>query len=320
MPVQRTPGARTPRTAGTATPQETAGGTSSPRPYPPVPGVRHHHVTVDGVRLHYAEAGDPGAPPVLLVHGFPQHWYTWRHLLPGLAGEYRLICLDMPGFGWSQASSGGYGTDRRAADLVAVLDALGLERVRLLAHDWGAWAGFLACARSPERFSHFLALNMVHPWPTRRNTLRHAWRFWYTVLLEWPPLGRQVLRRWPAFTRYLLRRGVADRAAWRAGEIEEFATAARQPHSARAGEGIHRAFVAHDIAALRRKEFHSLRLTVPTVILAGERDVVIPPGLLAGGELFADALAVEVLPGCGHCPQHERPELVVAAARRLFAS
>ncbi|MDJ0341892.1 alpha/beta fold hydrolase [Streptomyces sp. H10-C2] len=281
--------------------------------------MRHHQVTVDGVQLHYAEAGDPDAPPILLVHGFPQHWYTWRHVLPGLSGDYRLICLDMPGFGWSQESPDGYSTDRRAADLVAVLDALGLARVRLLAHDWGAWAGFLACARSPERFSHFLAVNMVHPWPTRRNTLRHAWRFWYTVLLEWPPLGRRVLRHWPAFTRYLLRRGVTDAATWQEGEIEEFATAAREPRSALAGERIHRAFVAHDIAALRHKEFHALRLTVPTLILAGERDVVIPPPLLEGGGAFADALSVEVVPGAGHFLQHERPDRVVAAARRLFA-
>lgn len=296
-------------------------------PYPPglpalpsLPGVRHHTVQVRGVRLHYAEAGRPDAPPVLLVHGFPQHWYAWRHVIPELAADHRLICLDMPGFGWSEGSPEGYATEERAADLVGVLDALGVDSVRLIAHDWGAWAGFLACVRAPERFSHFLALNMVHLWPRRARTLRHAWRFWYTLALEWPPVGRTVLRAWPAFTRHLLRRGVVDRACWEPAELRAYAAAAGAQVAARAGEGIHRAFVVHDLKALRRKEFHALRLATPTVVLTGARDKVIPPGLLPGGEDFADRLTLRTVPGAGHYLPAERPRVVAEEARRLFAS
>jgi pimeloyl-ACP methyl ester carboxylesterase len=287
---------------------------------PDLPGVRHATVAVRGARLHYAEAGRPDGPPVLLAHGFPQHWYAWRHVVPELAAEYRLICLDMPGFGWSEGSPSGYSTQERAADLIGVLDALELPTVRLLAHDWGAWAGFLACAQAPERFSHFLAVNMVHPWPQHRNTLRNAWRFWYTIALEWPPIGRTVLRAWPAFTRYLLRRAVADRSVWEQAELKDFAAAARTPAAARAGEAIHRAFVAHDIKGLRSKEFHTLRLKTPTVILTGEHDKIIPPSILPGGEDFADSLRVEIVPGAGHYLPNERPQAVADAARGLFSA
>lgn len=72
---------------------------SGVRLLPHVPGVTHRFVTVRGVRLHVAEAG--GGDPVVLLHSFPQHWYTWRHVVPLLAGQYRPICPDWRGFGWS---------------------------------------------------------------------------------------------------------------------------------------------------------------------------------------------------------------------------
>jgi len=92
--------------------------------------VTHRFVTVRGVRLHVAEAG--GGDPVLLLHSFPQHWYAWRRVIPLLAGQYRLICPDWRGFGWSEAPARGYDTASRAADVLALMDALGLYRVRLV--------------------------------------------------------------------------------------------------------------------------------------------------------------------------------------------
>ncbi len=291
---------------------------SSRRPLPELAGVRHGTAEVGGLRLHYAEAGPAGAPPVVLVHGFPQHWFAWRRVVPLLAGDFRLLCLDMPGFGWSEGAPGRWSTEARAADLVGFLDALGLDSAFLIAHDWGAWAGYLACARRPERFDGYLALNMVHLWPERRGTLGSAWRFWYTLALEWPPLGRAVLRHWPAFTRYLLRRGPADRSALGAAEVAEFAEAARVPLAALAGESVHRAFVVRDIAALRRGEFRALRPLTPTLALTGEHDPVIPPRLLLSGAESRDGLRVEIVPGAGHQLPEERPELVADRARRLF--
>jgi pimeloyl-ACP methyl ester carboxylesterase len=131
------------------------------RPLPHVPGMTHRFITVRGVRLHVAEAGS--GDPVLLLHSFPQHWYAWRHMVPLLAGQYRLICPDWRGFGWSGAPRGGYGTRARVADLFALMDALGLGRVRLIGHDWGAHAALGAALEAPERVSHLLAVNAGHP-------------------------------------------------------------------------------------------------------------------------------------------------------------
>lgn len=294
-----------------------ARGTAPARPMPDLPGARHHFVEANGIRLHVTEIG--AGDPVVLLHGFPQHWFAWRHVADRLAAEHRLICVDLRGFGWSDAPAKGYDTATRVADVLALLDALELDRVRLVGHEWGAWAGFFACLAAPERFSHFLALNIVHPWPLHRHLAPSSWRFWYTVVLEAPGLGRLALRRWPAFTRFLLRRGAMDPAALPAEVLAEYVAASREPGAARAGEGLHRSFTVRDIPAVMLNRHHRRRLSVPTVLLGGERDPVFPPAVLSGGERFADDLRVQILPGAGHWLPEERPDEVADAARLLFS-
>ena len=115
------------------------------RPLPELPGVEHRFVDAGGVRLHVAEAGD--GEPVVLLHGWPEHWWTWRHLIPGLAERYRVICPDLRGFGWSDAPRRGYEKEQFAADVAELLDSLDLHDVRLVGHDWGGVAGFILCVR-----------------------------------------------------------------------------------------------------------------------------------------------------------------------------
>jgi len=106
-----------------------------------VAGVSHHAVFLKGFTAHVAHAGK--GEPVILLHGWPQHWWAWRHLIGPLAADGRsLICPDLRGFGWSSTPAAGYSADQFAADLLKLLDVLELERVDLVAHDWGAVTGF----------------------------------------------------------------------------------------------------------------------------------------------------------------------------------
>ncbi|MFF1480032.1 alpha/beta fold hydrolase [Streptomyces sp. NPDC058301] len=284
------------------------------RPMPQVDGVTHRHVTVRGARLHVAEAG--GGEPVVLLHGFPQHWYAWHRLIPLLAADHRVICVDLRGFGWSQRTRRGYDTDALAADVLGVLDALGLEQVTLVAHNWSANVGFRLCQGHPERFSAFLALNMAHPWTPHRQALIHLWRMWFTAFVEYPVLGRLVLRHWPAFTRRLLRRAVADPAVWSEAELAEYVAATGA--SAAAGQALFWQYVLHEIPAGLRGTHRRRGLTVPTLVLGGALDPVIPPALLTG-EPYADDLRVRIVPGAGHHLPQERPEVVAEEVRRLVA-
>src|SRR5947208_1339228 len=112
-----------------------------PPPMPELPGVSHSFHEVRGVRLHVAEAGEGN--PLVLLHGWPQSWWCWHKVIPALAESgFRVIAPDLRGYGWSEEVPGGYEKESFARDLVALLDELGLERVQLIGHDWGAMAGF----------------------------------------------------------------------------------------------------------------------------------------------------------------------------------
>ena len=134
---------------------------------PEVDGVRHRWVEARGLRFHLAEAGE-GDDVVLCLHGWPQHWYEWRFLLPRLAAAgYRAIAIDLRGFGWWTRRA--TATRRRTWPTTSsrCSTQIGAERVRLVGHDWGGWIGYLLCLRAPERFQQYLALNILPPWATR---------------------------------------------------------------------------------------------------------------------------------------------------------
>ncbi|WP_441251263.1 alpha/beta fold hydrolase [Kitasatospora sp. McL0602] len=289
--------------------------TVSTRPVPHLEGAEHRWMTVRGARLHLAEFGT--GEPVLLLHGFPQHWYAWRRLVPLLAADHRLICVDLRGFGWSEQTPRGYDTESLTADVLALLDTLGLDRVTLVTHNWAAGVGFRLGRQAPARIRAFLALNAMNPWTPHRRILPQLWRMWFTAFIEYPVVGRLVLRHWPAFTRHLLRRAVADPAGWQPAELTEFTEATQT--SAHAGQALMWQYVLHEIPAGLRGTHRRSRLTVPTLLLGGEHDPVFPPAAPTDTASYADDLTVTTVPGAGHHLHEERPELVAEALRSLLA-
>ena len=218
---------------------------------PQLDGVTHRTVEARGLRFHVAEAG--AGEPVVLVHGWPQHWWMWRHVVPRLAPQARLVMIDLRGFGWSDAPPGRYDKQTLADDVLAVMDALGLERVRLMAHDWGAWSGFLACLAAPERFEAFLALGSPRPSgrPNARQ-LREVWRFAYQVLLGSPGLGRRLIAD-PRFIERTILVGAVHREAWTPDDLRAFTAVLAEPARARASARLYRTFLAREVARSPRR-------------------------------------------------------------------
>jgi len=283
---------------------------------PAVEGVTHSWVEARGLRFHLAEAGE-GDDPVLLLHGWPQHWYEWRHVMPALAERHRVLALDLRGCGWSDAPRRGYEKENLAADVLAVLDELGIERVKLVGHDWGGWIGFLLCLRAPERFGRYLALNIAHPWIEPRRALPHLWRFAYQWLVLSPGLGYFAHRH--GFVRLVLRGAASDRAAWDEATIAAFSDSYAEPDRARAAVQMYRVFNLREVGPIMRGRYAEQRLTVPTRMLFGTDDAAIHPSLLAGYERHADDMEIEYVPGCGHFIADERGELVAERALAFFA-
>jgi pimeloyl-ACP methyl ester carboxylesterase len=286
---------------------------------PRIPGVAHRWVRARGLDFHLAEAGE-GEDVVLCLHGWPQHWYEWRRLLPALADRHRVIALDQRGFGWSDAPREGYEKENLADDVLAILDALGIERVKLVGHDWGGWIGFLLCLKAPERFERYLALNVLHPWlPGIGALFPYAWRFTYQFAIMTPLLGYELHRR-GGFVPRVLVAGSTRKEVWDAETIAAFADNLAEPARAHAAVQMYRTFHLRETRPLVRGRYAHEHLTVRTRLLFGIEDLVLRPELLDGYERHAEEMEVELVPDCGHFIADERPELVTERARHFFAA
>lgn len=286
---------------------------------PLVDGVSHRTVRARGLDFHVAEAG-AGDDVVLCLHGWPQHWYEWRHLMPALADRHRVLAMDLRGFGWSDAPAKGYEKENLADDVLAVLDELGIERVKLVGHDWGGWIGFLLCMRAPHRFERYLALNILTPWLSKRGALLpYAWRFTYQVVIMTPVVGYELHRRRRFIPRVVVA-GSTRKEVWDPATIAAFTDNLAEPARARAAVQMYRVFQLREILPILRGRYAHTRLSVPTRLLFGIEDVMLRPELLAGYERHTDEMTVEEVPDCGHFIADERPQLVAERARDFFAA
>ncbi len=289
--------------------------TSAPLPF--VPGVNHRQVDVDGLSVHVAEAGS--GEPLVLLHGWPQHWYCWRRVVPLLAPHYRLVMPDLRGHGWTDAPDGGYDKEQLATDLLGLLDAMELPSVRLIGHDWGGWTGFLACLRAPERFRAFLALGIVHPFqrPTLGKALQ-GWRMSYQIPLSTPLLTELALQRAPRLVEQLIRAGSSKPDNFSAEDLRAYSAVLQDARRARATVQLYRTFLLRESAQVGSGRYRGSRLVVPTRMLNGAGDLISSPTLLSGWEECADDMRSEVVEGVGHFVPEEIPGLVAQRARTLF--
>ena len=278
-------------------------------PQPPLEGVTHRTVEVAGLSVHVAEAGPADAPPLLLQHGWPQHWWSWRRVVPLLAQDFRLLMPDLRGHGWTGAPAAGYDKEHLATDLLGVLDALGLPQVQLVGHDWGGWTGFLACLRAPERFSSFLALSIPPPFQHPARRLLQLWRAAYQLPLSTPVLGEALVRQGSAVEQ-LIRAATSVPGTFTAADLRAYSSVLADPARARASTQVYRTFLTREAAPVWRGRYRAEDLRVPTRLVAGEDDLVVHPSLLVDfpGE-------VTLLPGVGHFLPEEAPQVVADAVR-----
>lgn len=284
---------------------------------PQLDGVRHSYVEINGFRAHVAEAGDPGAEPLVMLHGWPQHWWCWHKVIPPLAERYRVICPDLRGHGWSDAPEHGYDKPQLMADLIALLDELGLDRVRLIGHDWGGLTGFLACVRHPERVDRFIALGIGPPFPTGDpKELLGIWRAAYQLPLTAPLIAPRLVRR-EGFIGLIIRLGANKRGAISRADVDLYASAlAERPHVTL---GLYRTFLTREIGPMLAGRWAG-RLTVPTRVILGEDELVATPDrVMKAARRYADDMRVHELEGIGHFVPEEAPGVVVERALSFFA-
>jgi pimeloyl-ACP methyl ester carboxylesterase len=282
---------------------------------PELPGVEHrHHALATGVRVHVAHAGPEDAPPLVLLHGFPQHWYCWRKVIALLADDFRILAMDTRGLGWSGPARD-YRKARIAEDAVALLDVLGIERAGLAGHDWGGWAGFLAVLRSPERWTGYVAAGIAHPWQPPQRMLRSLPRLAYQPPIATPFLGPRLI---PRLVPVFHRAAWGDRSTYEPDAVEAFTASYREPARAEAGSRYYRDFLTRELAGPATGAFKGQRLQLPVRLLFGTRDPL-GTAMAEGLERHGDDARTELLRDCGHFVPEERAVDVAATIREVCA-
>jgi pimeloyl-ACP methyl ester carboxylesterase len=287
-------------------------------PLPDVEGaaVSHDLVDIGDVTLHVAQAGSETGAPLVLIHGYPQHWYVWRRFIPPLAGRYRLICPDIKGFGWSNAPDGRYDKETLAKEITRALDQLEVERAAFVGHDWGAWLGYLIAMKTPQRVERLVALSMLHPF--HRLGLRYVanlWHLWHGQLLGAPGIGRWAARPDTAGGRAVARWLGAQ--SWGAEERRIFLDQFLDPARARATQKLYTAVRRRDMPAILTGRYRRMRLEVPTLIITGDKDPAVLPNRIGDVAKYAPNARMEYV-DAGHAVLEERPDEVFALTERFL--
>jgi pimeloyl-ACP methyl ester carboxylesterase len=282
--------------------------------------VSHGFADVGDVRLHYAECGT-GDDLVILLHGFPEFWYSWRHQLPVLGERYHVVAPDMRGFNLSDKPAGikNYRIDALVKDVLGLIKFFGKEKAAIVAHDWGAGVAWALAQRHPESVSRLVAMQVPPPAAWRANfTLRQLRRSWYMFFFQLPRLPEW----WASandFARVekMYRETSVRPDSFTDADIAAYKEALRQPKALSSSLNYYRANVLKSLfrgGGIETPSEGNGRVRVPTLFIYGEQDVAIIPETVRGIGRFVDAPYRELrIHESGHWVQNEAVEKVNAA-------
>jgi pimeloyl-ACP methyl ester carboxylesterase len=294
--------------------------------------LNHRQLAVNGIELHVAETG--AGPPVVLLHGFPELWYSWRHQLPVLAGAgYRAIAPDLRGFGSSSAPEEieAYCLEAVSGDLTALLDRLHEQRATLVGHDWGATVAWQLALERPDRVAAVIGLSVPFgpraPAPPISLLRRALGDDFYIIWFQEPGVAEEALERDIRRTLTTSRAWTATWGegddqpplpAWMTEEDLEVYVDAFTRTGFRGGVNYYRNI---DRNWERSAQLAERRVEVPALFITGSRDPVqrfMPAEIMEG---WVSDLSVVGVEGAGHWVQQERPhevnDALVGFLRRL---
>ncbi|MDI6857407.1 MAG: alpha/beta fold hydrolase [Dehalococcoidia bacterium] len=255
---------------------------------------------------HYVEAGE--GEPVVFLHGLPESWYSWHYQLEALASEYRVIAIDLKGYGRSDKSDGDYRPANVADELLTLLDAIGLHRFSLVTHDWGTMIGDYLAGRHPDRVQRYVRMQA----PLLKTDPKNHPQF---VLFQDQALAARLMDDAEAFVRTVYEgrtvQPVAEEDMTRI--IEEFS----REGVAEAVPRYFRDFFSGGVNAEEREALFAA-MDFPVLLLQADSDPAQPLWYFDGGtELFPDA-ELRVVRDCGHFSELEQPKGVTEAIRAFF--
>jgi len=272
----------------------------------------HHTEVINGIALHWVEQGT--GPVILLLHGFPEFWYSWRHQIDPLASAgFRVVVPDMRGYNLSAkpVEVDEYRLDRLTGDIAALIDRVSEGKpVVLVGHDWGGVVAWFTAMAHPDLLDKLIILNCPHPLGISRALARWSQkrRFWYQYAFQIPYLPEWILSfNDCAMIRRKLERLIHRREALSDSDLEKYVQAMQQPGALRGMINYYRAIGRH-----RRWSRSMVKtIAVPTLVLRGLDDPFFIPEAFAHYDRWVERCELESVPGAGHFIQSDLPDLVV---------
>jgi pimeloyl-ACP methyl ester carboxylesterase len=268
-------------------------------------------ISSNGITLNVLEAGPSDGPLVILLHGFPESSYGWRGQIGSLAeAGFRVLAPDQRGYGSSDKPRGvkAYALDTLVDDVVGLIDASGRERASVIGHDWGGVVAWGALARHPSRFDRSVILNAPHPDVMLRELKGNPGQLlksWYTLCFQLPGLPEKLLSRnnfgWLVRTMERSSRpGTFNEA-----DFDHYRQEWSQPGALKAMVNWYRAGFR-----IKHQAFSDPLIQVPTLLIWGENDAFLGPGLARSSYALCESAHLEWIKAAGHWVQHEEPERV----------
>jgi pimeloyl-ACP methyl ester carboxylesterase len=273
------------------------------------------YIDTDELRQHAVIGGE--GPPLLLVHGWPETWYAWRHVMPALARDFEVIAVDQRGIGLSDKPSDGYDTGTLAGDLITLMDALGHERFAVVGHDSGFAIGYALAADHPDRVDRVALAEIPGPpgavpspplfVPGPLND-----RLWHIPFNRVDEVPEQLVQgREDVFFGYEF----ANQGGELPDEVVDYYVGIlSEPDALRGSFGVYRAW---DATLAQNEERKSRPLTMPVLAIGGAESYGEGVGEAMG--LLADDVHSVVVPGAGHWVAEQAPEEVLTALTEFLA-
>jgi pimeloyl-ACP methyl ester carboxylesterase len=282
--------------------------------------MEHLTVRARGADFHLARAGS--GPPLLLLHGWPEFWLTWEPVMGRLSGRFALLAPDLRGFGDSDKPAGPWGADDHAADLLALLDALGIDRVGVVGHDVGGAVVQSLARTAPDRLAGLFLFDFVHPGIGPRmaepGRLNEIWYQSFHQMDMAPALVGASREACRAYVGHFLRHWAHRKDAFD-DAIEAWVDNFLKPGNLEGGFAYYRAAHAGRVAIMRGRAPAPPPIEVPACVRWAEHDVLFPYAWTDRlGETFAD-LDLAMFEGVGHFPHREDPDRAAAEIAAFFA-
>ncbi|MEM9137749.1 MAG: alpha/beta hydrolase [Cyanobacteria bacterium P01_F01_bin.42] len=264
------------------------------------------------IQLHYVTQGE--GELVILLHGFPEFWYSWRFQIPVLAKRFKVVVPDLRGYNDSDKPRNGYDIDTLTEDILGLIKSLGYQKAHVVGHDCGGMIAWNIAHRFPEYLQSLSLLNAPHPYRLIRDisvSVEQMMRHWHMFAVHVPGLPEMLIQNNLAqFVKNCFQSQAVRKAAFSADVLQVY-------QAALAKKGAIAASLSHYRQLINPQSLIS-RLTaksidVPTLVLWGEDDSLVSPKLVRSLEGWVtEPLRVKAVPECGHWIQQEVPRLVNA--------